>query len=80
MEKWNHHMRKCPCGGVVDDDLSPPLCCECGKELPDLDDGPQALPAPAGYVFQKDVPDFVGVKAPAHLNNSLMDALRRRME
>lgn len=54
-EDWSYHRRRCPCGGVVDDELLVPRCCKCGRELPDGSDGPLALPAPDGAVLQEDV-------------------------
>lgn len=81
-DDWSYHFRRCPyddCGGLVDDDCVPPHCCNCSRELPDGPDGPMARPAPAGHVWQRDVPrSGEGVEAPPEAEAALLDAIRRR--
>jgi len=80
-DHWAYHKRRCPlddCGGVVDDDLAVPRCCSCEREFSDLPEGPQALPAPAGYVWQKDVPEMEPVEAPPELVDRMTKVLKQR--
>jgi hypothetical protein len=49
-DDWSFHMRRCPCGGVVDDELLVPQCCKCRRELDHQLDGEWV---PGWYVAQE---------------------------
>ena len=76
-------MRRCPvpgCGGVVDDELSVPWCCKCKKELPDRPEGPMALPAPDGTIWQKDVLESEPVECPPEIAEHILKVLKQRAD
>lgn len=81
-DDWSYHMRRCPCGGVVDDELLVPQCCKCRRELPDGPDGPTALPAPDGAVLQDDVLETepVVLRTDVGVGHRIEKALKQRTE